>query len=73
MNGKYGRPSEPTFERTMSATNSYIISAADCKRPGTTAAGRIAIAKNRVLTITAKTIKRAELVNETSNPKRLSS
>ena len=41
-NGKNFIPSVPAELRTVLATNSYDISAADCSRPGTIARGMVA-------------------------------
>ena len=68
INGKYGRPSLPTVPLTMSEINSYIISAAPCIRPGTMLRPRMAKVRNKVLTITASIMNKAELENETSYP-----
>ncbi len=66
--GKNFIPSLPMFSRSMPATNSWLTSATDCSRPGTSARARVAYKKKAVVNSTASSMKAAELVKETSQP-----
>ena len=61
-NGKKSRAPWPAFVSTISATNSYIISATDCHRPGTRAARRVPSSINAVISTTAIVMNSAEFV-----------
>src|SRR5215813_7521769 len=70
-NGKYFMPALPVLSRSMPATNSWVSSATDCIRPGTSARERIDSMKKAVTKTTDTSMNSEELVNETSQPKTL--
>ncbi len=71
-NGKYFMPACPVLSRSMPATSSWLISAIDCSRPGTSERPRIATMKKPAVKMTARSMKADELVKETSQPNSLS-
>ena len=66
--GKYFMPAWPVLSRSMPATNSWVISATDCSRVGTSERARIDTMKKPAISSTATSMKSEELVKETSQP-----
>src|SRR4029079_12812728 len=67
--GKYFMPPWPVLSRSMPDTNSWLTSATDCMRVGTSERARIDNMEKPAISSTVASMYAEELVNETSQPK----